>query len=78
MVQGHEENAKILWEAYKQRLGTSEFSHMYLDLQLLLTTLESLDCLEEPFTKEEIDFIVQHLSTDKLPGPDGFNGDFLK
>jgi hypothetical protein len=28
--------------------------------------------------KEEIDAIVQSLPADKSPGPDGFNGDFLK
>jgi hypothetical protein len=28
----HEEKTNLLWEAYKQRLGTSDFSHMYFDL----------------------------------------------
>jgi hypothetical protein len=51
---------------------------MYFDLQSLLTAPENLDCLEEPFIKEEIDSAIQHLPTDKSPGPDGFNGDFLK
>jgi hypothetical protein len=37
-----------------------------------------LEILEEPFTKEEIDSIIQQLPIDKSPGPDGFNGDFLK
>jgi hypothetical protein len=78
IVQGHEGKAKILWEAYNQRLGTFEYSHMYFDLQLLLTTPEILDCLEEPFTKGEIDSIIQHLPTDQSLCLDGFNGDFLK
>jgi hypothetical protein len=34
--------------------------------------------LEEPFTREEIDSIIQLLPTDKSPGPYGFNGEFLK
>ena len=31
-----------------------------------------------PFLKEEIDLIVKHLPSDKAPGPDDFNGLFLK
>jgi hypothetical protein len=37
-----------------------------------------LEIIEEPFTKEEIDAVIQQLPTDKSPGLDGFNGDFLK
>jgi hypothetical protein len=51
---------------------------MYYDLQNLLTPVDNLDCLHEPFLKEEIDVIVQSLPEDKSTGPDGFNGDFLK
>jgi hypothetical protein len=51
---------------------------MYFDLHELLTAPENIDCLEDPFTKEEIDSTIQHLPTDKSPDPDGFNGDFLK
>jgi hypothetical protein len=65
---GHDDKAKLLWEAYKYRLGTSEFSHMYFDLHNLLTAPENLEWLEEPFTKEEIDAIIQlWLSKNMLP-----------
>jgi hypothetical protein len=74
----HEYKVKLLWELYKQRLGISKFSHMYCDLQELMTPADNLDCLHEPFLKEEIDAIVQSLPADKSPRPDGFNGDFLK
>jgi hypothetical protein len=53
-------------------------SHMYIDLHSLLSATEILDFLKEPFIKEEINSVVQHLPTDKSPGPDGFNGGFLK
>jgi hypothetical protein len=76
--QGHEEKAKLLWDPHKQRLGSTEFSHMYFDRHSLLTPAENLEILEEPFTKEEIDSIIQQLPTYKSPGPNGFNGDFLK
>jgi hypothetical protein len=51
---------------------------VYFDLQSLLSAAENLEALEEPFTKEEIDSIVQQLHSDKSTGPDGFNGDFIK
>jgi hypothetical protein len=34
-----EDNAQTLWEAYKDRLGTSEFSHIHYDLSQLITLL---------------------------------------
>jgi hypothetical protein len=51
---------------------------MYFDVQTLLSTSNNLEFLEEPFSKEKIDLVVQHLPRDKSPGPDGFNRDFLK
>jgi hypothetical protein len=51
---------------------------MYFDLQSLLTRLDDTIGLEEPFTREEIDSIIQLLPTNNSPGPDGFNGEFLK
>lgn len=37
-----------------------------------------LSVLEEPFCKEEIDCVIKELPTDKAPGPDGFNTNFIK
>jgi hypothetical protein len=37
-----------------------------------------LDFLIAPFQKEEIDVVVKTLPSDKDPGPDGFNTDFVK
>jgi len=34
--------------------------------------------LEEPFSHEEVDLVVASLPSDKSPGPDGFNTDFIK
>jgi hypothetical protein len=74
----HEDKERFLWKSYKQRLGTSDFSNMYYDLQNLLTSADNLDCQHETFSKEEINAIVQSLPIDKSPGLDGFNEDFLK
>jgi exonuclease III len=74
----HEEKAKLLWLAFKERMGTSEFTHMYHDLGSLLIADGNLSALEMPFAKEEIDCIISDLPNNKSPGPDGFNGEFLK
>jgi hypothetical protein len=78
MITSHEGKANLLWESYKKRLGTSEFTHIYFDLQELLARAENLEVLEKPFTKEEIDAIIKDLPIDKSPGTNGFNSDFLK
>jgi hypothetical protein len=53
---------------------------MQFDLSSVVHKNESIDfqSLEDPFTSEEIDDIVKHMPSDKSPGPDGFNGAFLK
>jgi hypothetical protein len=67
-----------LWESYRERLGSSEFSHILFDLSELLSVSKKLESLEEPFSKDKITSIIHDLPLDKSPGPDGFNGDFLK
>jgi hypothetical protein len=37
-----------------------------------------LDALSTPFTKEGNDYVVSFMPVDIAPGPDGFNGQFLK
>jgi hypothetical protein len=74
----HEGNASIIWEYFKDRLGRSEYSHMYFDLDDILHSVDGLETLVTPFSKEEIDAIVNDLPSGKSPGPDGFNTDFLK
>jgi len=51
---------------------------MLLDLDSLLRSHHDLSTLEEPFTYDEIDSVVASLPSDKSPGPDGFNTDFIK
>jgi hypothetical protein len=51
---------------------------MLFNLNSLLQADHDLSFLVNPFQKEEIDAVVRHLPSDKAPGPDGFNTDFLK
>jgi hypothetical protein len=51
---------------------------MYFDLPSILVQESNLSDLERPFSKEEIDKVVADLPNNKSPGPDGFNGEFMK
>ena len=73
----HPIKVDILWEAFKDRLGQTEFETLTLNLSSLLQASSDLRCLEEPFTHEEIDLVIQNLPSDKSPGPNGFNTDFI-
>jgi hypothetical protein len=44
----------------------------------LFQRVYGLDYVSSPFTKEEIDKVIKSILVDKAPGPDGFNGMFLK
>jgi hypothetical protein len=74
----HHIKANILWEAYKDRLGTSDSHVMFFDLEDLLVRSNELGCLSVPFSTKEIDDVVHHLTSDKSPGPYGFDTDFVK
>jgi hypothetical protein len=74
----HEHKSDLLWEAFKCRLGSSDFSGIGFDLSKLLTSNEQLHGLDSPFSKLEIDSIIKLLPSDKSPGPDGFNTNFIK
>lgn len=76
----HEEKANHFWCSFKNRMGISEEVHMEFNLSNLMPVLpnSSIDSLVMPFTKAEIDRIIKIMPVDKAPGPDGFNGLFIK
>jgi hypothetical protein len=51
-ISSHEGKAKILYEVFKKRLETSDFTNMGFDLNTLIQATEDLSCLESPFTEE--------------------------
>jgi len=63
---------------YENRMGIILQPRMLFDLSNLISLTVNLDSLVTPFVKEEIDRIIKLLPTDKAPGPDGFNGMFMK
>lgn len=50
---------------------------MQFDLTDLIAPYD-LECLVTSFTHDEIDAVIKQMPVDKSPGPDGFNGMFLK
>lgn len=73
----HDQKANLLWSAFKHRLGISEFLSMAYDLSNLLTQ-HNLSHLDEDFSQEKIDLVLKNLPNSDAPGPDVFNGFFIK
>jgi hypothetical protein len=77
-IHDHEGKAGIIWNAFRNRMGVTEEPTMLYNLASLFTPHDDLISLVEPVTHEEIDNIVRKMPVDKAPGPDRFNGLFLK
>jgi hypothetical protein len=76
-VSDHKLKPGLLWRSFKDRLGVSEFNGFLFDLTPLIQVVP-LPVLDDPFSKEEIDAAVKEMPSDHAPGPDGFNGFFMK
>lgn len=72
----HDQKAQISWNAFKERLGKSEFTNIAYDLSTILTE-SNLEHLGVDFTSEEIDAVIKGLPNSHALGPDGFNGLFI-
>ena len=51
---------------------------MKFDLARIIKKVDGLQALSVPFTHKEIDEVIKEMSADRAPGPDGFNGSFIK
>lgn len=65
--------------ATKRRMGISEFFGIHFDLSTLINPID-LDQLgmDSMFSQEEISVAIKNLPNSHAPGPDGFNGLFIK
>ena len=77
-VSSHADKEAVIYNAFKERLGTGHNPAMGFNLEDLINHVDELECLTVPFTTKEIDDVVREMPNDKAPGPDGFNGQFLK
>ena len=78
VVTDHDQMAGMLWASFKNRMGQAQGVHLGFNLEELIYKVDGLDDLTQPFTAEEIAVILKDLPTDRAPGPDGFNGLFVK
>jgi hypothetical protein len=78
MVTDHNEKAELIWQSFKQRLGTSNFNVVHFNLSAHFANQPDLSDLVQPFSTEEIDAVIRSLPSNKAPRPDGFNTDFIK
>jgi hypothetical protein len=51
---------------------------MLYNLSQLVQVRDNLEDLARPFSIDDIDTVIKQMSANKAPGPDGFNGFFLK
>jgi hypothetical protein len=59
-------------------MGQSNGINMKFDLDVLLRKVQGLEELVLPFTKKEMDKVINEIPADRAPRPDGFNGLFVK
>lgn len=78
VVSSHEQRAALFYKSFKDRMGVSNYPTMALGLRDLFPIQINLDSFVDPFSTEEIDSLIKIIPADKAPGPDGFNGFFLK
>jgi hypothetical protein len=78
VLSDHSDKANAFWQCYKGRMGISIPTGNPFDISEILSPVDDLSPLVEPFGEEEISNIVKYMKTDRAPGPDGFNGLFLK
>ena len=76
----HDLKAAHIWSSFKNIIGISEQPNMTQLIRDFIQPVTNFDfsLIELPFTTEEMDSVVKNMPFDKSPGPDGFNGAFLK
>lgn len=77
-VTEHSEKAALLLEDLKKMMGYSSNPTMLFNLEQLVQPRNDLESFSSSFSTLDIDEVIKHMPSDKAPGPDGFNGLFLK
>lgn len=77
-ISAHEEKAQVFLNSFKNRMGTTEHIQMVLNLNSLFHRIQGLEALSSIPSRNKMDQIIKNLPIDRAPGPDGFNGLFLK
>lgn len=78
VLSDHAEKVEIIFQTFQQRMGVSSSPVMHFSLADLISAAPDLQSLSLGFTIMEIDEVVNKMPIDRSPGPDGFNGCFIK
>jgi hypothetical protein len=78
LVKGPASKDAIAIKPILEAEGESDPREMMFELELLMHHHSELLNFDNPFTHQEIYDIVKELPSNKFPGPDGFNEDFLR
>jgi len=66
-------------QQYANKLGSLEEMDAFLErYKLPKLNQEDIEHLNRPITPKEIEGVIKNLPTDKIPGPDGFPGEFCQ
>lgn len=58
IVTEHSDKANLIWQAFKERLGSSDYMNTSYDLASHFVNPPDLSSLVQPFSKQEIDSVV--------------------
>lgn len=78
MVTLHEQKKALFYKSFRERMGVSNSPTIGFDLNELFPDHVCLDNPVDPFFTQEMDTLIRIIPADKAPGPDDFNGVFLK
>jgi len=78
LVSDHQQKELLIWQSFKETLGVNGFTGVLFNLDNLLHNATDLSALIAPFSHQEIDQVVKAMPSDKAPGPNAFNTDFVK
>ena len=76
-------NTKKKWKYYQQLYANKfnnleEIDNFLVTYSLPKLNQEEIDQLNRPITRNEIEYVIKTLSTNKSPGPDSFTGEFYQ
>ncbi len=76
----HDQKGSLFYQSFKNRMGIriSCSPRMVFDLNDLFLPRADLEYLTDMFSTQEIDSLITLIPANKAPGPDGFNGFFMK
>lgn len=78
MFYKHEEKEHIVFDHFCKQFGPPEHRNFSLNWSELGLQRHDLAHLDDDFTGEELQAVVQDIAAERAPGPDGFIGVFFK